>query len=235
MQRIAEELIERIKSKQNVDKARWLENYVKHDVKAYGVGIPEIRQIVQQTWSGKMEHTSIQEQTECVNQLIRHEYTEPKLAAILIVQLYWKSVEPAQFVPLISEWFDAGAISDWNVCDWLCVRILTPLLERDAGLCVTEFRKWNRHPSIWKARASLVPFAMAKTIDRHGDVIAAFSSVLIQRDERFCKTAVGWVMREYSKVDATYVAAFLEERKAWLTKEVIKNATKYMGSKCITQ
>lgn len=43
----------------------------------------------------------------------------------------------------------------------------------------------------------------------------------------FCKTAVGWVMRQYSKVDRELVAGFLDKNKEWLTNEVIINATKY--------
>jgi len=35
-----------LKSVRNADKAAWLENYVKHDIKSLGVGIPEIREIV---------------------------------------------------------------------------------------------------------------------------------------------------------------------------------------------
>ena len=43
----------------------------------------------------------------------------------------------------------------------------------------------------------------------------------------FCKTDVGWVMRQYSKADSEFVTNFLEKHKKWLTKEVIINATKY--------
>ncbi|HHJ50839.1 MAG TPA: DNA alkylation repair protein, partial [Phaeodactylibacter sp.] len=49
--------------------------------------------------------------------------------------------------------------------------------------------------------------------------------------ERFCKTAVGWVLREYSKVDEEFVLKFLSDFERWTTKEVVRNATKYIKRK----
>jgi len=66
-----------------------------------------------------------------------------------------------------------------------------------------------------------------KSISRHSKTIFSFSEHLIKREERFCKTAVAWVMRQYSKADNELVKTFLEKHEKWLTKEVITNATKY--------
>ena len=46
MENISKYIQDRISSRGNPDKAKWLENYVKHDIKSKGVGIPELRQIV---------------------------------------------------------------------------------------------------------------------------------------------------------------------------------------------
>lgn len=62
----------------------------------------------------------------------------------------------------------------------------------------------------------------------HSVTIHQFSSTLIKRHERFSKTAVGWVLREYSKYDIEFVTGFLESHKNWTTGEVIRNATKYI-------
>jgi hypothetical protein len=67
----------------------------------------------------------------------------------------------------------------------------------------------------------------SKFIESHTKTINLFSEELIKRPERFCKTAVAWVMIEYSKVDNKLVTDFLEKNKEWTTREVIKNATKY--------
>ena len=223
-------MIETIQAKQNTDKALWLENYVKHDIKSFGVGIPEIREIIKQFEKDiELNKSSIKVQFEFLNDLMKNDFTEPKLAAILFIQLYWKSKNAEDILNISSSWFENVWISDWNVCDWLCVRLLTPLLDKEPNLAVSVFNEWNKSQNLWKARASLVPFAQSKKIERHTETILQFSTELIKRQERFCKTAVGWVLREYSKADTKFVTDFLENHKEWTTKEVIKNATKYIG------
>lgn len=229
MNTYSKNILYKLKSVRNGDKAAWLEKYVKHDIKSLGVGIPEIREIVQSTEKDiLLTHKSISFQIQVLNELMEQVYTESKLASIIYLQLYWKNAESGLILKLISEWFENKWISDWNVCDWLCVRLISPLIDKDAENIIEELTIWNKSSYLWKARASLVPFAESKNISRHSKTILSFSEFLIKREERFCKTAVGWVMRQYSKTDSELVTSFLDKHEEWLTKEVIDNATKYL-------
>lgn len=202
---------------------------MKHEVKSKGVGIPDIRAIIKDANNEyKLAEKKISKQIELLNDLMSQEYTEDKLAAILYLQLFWKGKNERQTIDLVSNWFDKRLITDWNVCDWLCIRILPPLLDNWTEQTLIELKKWNNNENLWKARASLVPFAQCKTIDQYENIIKEFSSKLIKRDERFCKTSVGWVLREYSKINSDFVIRFLSEFENWTTKEVVRNATKYI-------
>jgi len=92
---------------------------------------------------------------------------------------------------------------------------------------IWKLKQWNRDPYLWKARASLVPFARAKYITTHSREIYQFSDTLIRRNERFAKTAVGWVLREYSKHDPEFVLDFLSKHVKHTTAEVKRNSLKY--------
>lgn len=229
MKEISKYIQDRLTLIGNHEKAKWLENYIKHDIKSKGVGIPEIRQIIKEVNKEyKLTEKQIPEQIELLNELMLQEYTEDKLSAILYLQLFWKNKNEKQTFELISKWFDNEWITDWNVCDWLCVRILTPLVDNWTNPTIKELKKWNKDKNQWKARASLVPLAQCKSIAQHEKIIRDFSIVLIKRDERFCKTSVGWVLREYSKIDQGFVTTFLSDYEKWTTKEVIRNAAKYI-------
>lgn len=222
-------IVNRIDEQGNSKKAAWLENYVKHSVKSKGVGIPQIREIVIDAAKKFDINTKpIPEQIDILNNLMKQEYTEHKIAAIIYIQLFLKDYSHEIIKP-ISHWFDNGYIKDWNVCDWLCVRILSPMIDSSPDLIIPELEQWNKNENLWKARASLVPFAQCKNISAHWNHINKFSQVLIKRDERFCKTSVGWVMREYSKKDKSLVADFLVKHSKYTTKEVVSNATKYFN------
>jgi 3-methyladenine DNA glycosylase AlkD len=222
---------DQISKKENKEKAEWLQNYIKHDLKSKGVGIPDIRQIVKEaTVKFSLNKQSQEYQLEVLNDLMQSSFTEDKLAAIIYLQLNWKTVGVEATLAAVESWFDNNWINDWNVCDWLCVRILTPVLDVKPDEAVTAFKSWYTSENLWKARASLVPFAQSKTIKNYTDLIYQLSSALIKREERFCKTSVGWVLRECSKFNSPFVDDFLQVHKEWMTPEVIKNAKKYKTS-----
>ncbi len=228
MKNIAKTIRQRMTDEGKPEKAKWLEQYVKHGVKSRGTGIPEIRKILQEIESEKScSKKTLPEQVELLNDLMAGVYTEDKLAAILYLQLFWKDKYPEESLSLISAWFDQNFITDWNVCDWLCVRVLTPLLDRWPGQTMTELKCWNKAQNLWKARASLVPFAQSRYLAKHRRPVQLLAEELIKRKERFCKTAVGWVLREYSKIDRDFVRKFLSTHEQYITREVVKNATKY--------
>lgn len=220
---------QRILKLQNPEKAAWLERYVKHDITSLGVGIPEIRNIVH---AAEKEFTigglPFDKQKQILDDLTAQKYTEYKLAAILYVQIYGNAYDPSLVLQMIGNWFDQEWINDWNVCDWLCVRVLSRMVDEYPEISIQVFNVWNESDYLWKARASLVPFAECQTLLYHIVTIIKFSNRLIRREERFCKTAVGWVLRQYSRHDAEAVKDFLSVNKEWTTKEVVKNATKYL-------
>ncbi|MCB0271042.1 MAG: DNA alkylation repair protein, partial [Calditrichaeota bacterium] len=64
------EIQQQINQRENRDKAKWLENYVKHDIQSLGVGIPEIRDIIRQAErEHRLTQLPISEQTEMLNDL----------------------------------------------------------------------------------------------------------------------------------------------------------------------
>lgn len=236
MKRISLIIRQELSKLHDAKKAKWLENYVKHDIKSIGVGIPKIRLVLQDIYKRKnINELSILEQKEILDELVKNEYTESKLAAIIYVQIFLKDSDVKFQLSMISNWFDKKWISDWNVCDWLCIRLISPLVDKYSKQTITELKKWNKDNYLWKARASLVPFAQCNTLEAHLKLVDMFNKSLIKREERFCKTAVGWVIREISKFDKSYVVKFLEDHNPHVTSEVKQNATKYFCSQKILQ
>ena len=211
------------------EKALWWNDYMKGEIPFLGVGTPDIRKLFLAGDRGaSYEDLPMNKQVALVNGLMRGQYAEEKLAAILFVQLFWLGKMKEGFlVNLMSDWFDDRLIFDWNTTDWLCVRILAPLIDSGEEEVIWKLKKWNRDSYLWKARASLVPFARAKTISLHGKTINRFADILIRRKERFAKTAVGWVLREYSRHDPDFVIDFLSRHVKHTTSEVKRNALKY--------
>ncbi len=222
-------IVDEIKQCGTIEKADWWSRYLKNTIPFIGAGIPEIRKILlERNHLEGLDQLAMNKQVSLVNRLIRGRFAEEKLAAILYIQLFWLGKQKNSFlINLISDWFDLRYIFDWNTTDWLSVKVLAPMIDSGDEKVIWLLKRWSRDSYLWKARASLVPFALAKTILDHSKEIERFADILIRREERFAKSAVGWVMREFSKHDVEFVLGFLSKHVRYTTSEVKRNALKY--------
>jgi len=237
MNQHAETLVQELEVRSVPQKADWWNSYMKGEIRFVGISIPEIRKLLLEKNSSEgLDQLPMNQQVSLVNGLMRTDFGEHKLAAILYIQLFWLGKQKNSFLMgLISDWFDDRYIHDWNTTDWLCVKVLTFLIESGDEQVIWTLKSWNRDAYLWKARASLVPFAHVKNIADHSKSIKLFSDILIRREERFAKTAVGWVMREYSKLDEAYVLDFFSRHVKHTSWEVKRNALKYYRQKMKNQ
>jgi 3-methyladenine DNA glycosylase AlkD len=229
MSHLRQIVFDEIKERATPDKAEWWTQYLKGEIPFLGVDTPEIREVfLNRDRESAFNELSMNKQVSLVNGLMRGEFAEEKLAAILYVQMFWLDKMKGSFLmSLVSDWFEDRHIYDWNTTDWLCIRILTPLVDSGDPQVIWKLKQWNRDPYLWKARASLVPFARSRYITQYSKEIGQFSDILIRRNERFAKTAVGWVLREYSKHDPEFVLDFLSKHVKYTNSEVKRNALKY--------
>jgi 3-methyladenine DNA glycosylase AlkD len=236
MNQHAETLVQELNVRSIPQKAEWWNHYMKGEIRFVGTSVPEIRKLLMELNSRiGLDQLPMNQQVGVVNGLMRSDFAEYKLAAILYVQLFWLREQKNSFLlSMISDWFTDRLIYDWKTTDCLSVKVLTPLVDSGDEHVIWTLKNWNCDPYLWKARASLVPFALSNHIRRHRKIIERSSDFLIRREERFAKTAVGWVMREYSKVDEEFVLEFLSRHVKHTTWEVKRNALKYYRKKLRT-
>lgn len=219
-------LIDEINKVANKSKSDWWNNYLQHTISFIGVGIPDIRKILKAWYS---EYFGKEDLSIIADNLIKLDIAEYKLAGILIYQefiLHDKSNE--EIINHVNGLFENEYIYDWNTCDWLCIRVLSDIIDDNDSKCIKALLEWSGKENLWHARASIVSFAQCKTLKMHLTELELPMARLIKRNERFAKTSVGWILREIYKFNKTFVKIFLKEHNRFLTKEVINNALKYM-------
>ena len=96
--------------------------------------------------------------------------------------------------------------------------------------CAKVISKWNNAKNVWQARASIVAFANLTKHSEYKLLMLGSCSKLIRRDERFAKTAVGWILRELSKTDKKIVTNFIEKHGRYFSKESLENGIKKLSS-----
>jgi 3-methyladenine DNA glycosylase AlkD len=198
-------------------------NYIKNEIDFLGVPLPTIRKIIKE-----MKQQNTQQDFELINLLFSKDYAEFKLAGICILENIVKTGKiDTKVLETVSGLFDSKYIFDWNTCDWLCVKVITPIVDKDNIHEINIILGWNNSKLLWKSGASVVPFAQSKNLNKYWTTIKPNLESSIQRIERFSKTSVGWVLRELSKNNLHEVVVFLKDNIKYLTIEVINNALKY--------
>ena len=207
----------------------WWENYVKHDTKFRGVRIPQIREKLEIWYKQEsIDELTLDEQLDLALSFFAEEYAEDKLSGILFLQIYlYDRFDYKALLPKFKLIFKKKYIYDWNICDWFCVRVLGAMIRKNGAPCAKAISEWNTAKNVWQARCSVVAFASLAKENNYTALLLGSSKKLIKRQERFAKTAVGWILRELSKVDKKIVVNFIKENKNYFSKESLKNSIKY--------
>jgi 3-methyladenine DNA glycosylase AlkD len=211
-------------------KKAWWEQYLKHRIEFYGVPMAEIRAAVR-AWAEPVGEPELRRAAAL--QLLEQPIAEEKLAGILVLQellLPFGGLDGARDLPLIAQRFDSGSIADWNTTDWLCVRVLGPLIELEGRPTAEQIAGWVDAPSLWRRRSAavaFVPLAGRPPTDlgfEVGDLVLGVCTTLAPDPERFIQTGIGWVLRDLSDVDADAVYTFLSDHHTVLSREAIRMA-----------
>jgi 3-methyladenine DNA glycosylase AlkD len=207
----------------------WWQNYLRGEIPFRGVGIPAIRDILAEwrTTTG-VAGWPVRRQLEIALALFAEAAAEDKLAGVLLLQNYLRTAfDWRELLPRYAELYERNFIFDWNTCDWFCVRVLGPTLQEQGMPFARALARWRSAPQLWQARSAAVPVVAVASDTSYHPTVATIGATLLRRDERFAKTAVGWIMREISRHDPAFVRGFLRTNLPRLTPESLRNATKY--------
>ncbi len=208
---------------------QWWEKYMKNVIPFRGVGIPRNRELLAE-WRKQngIDNWSLEDQLELALTFFKEPIAEDKLAGILFIQNYLYNKLPWNILlDRYAEIYEQELIFDWNICDWFCVRVLSSTIKENGKQCAKAITAWKDAEYLWKARSSVVPFVNLASDSSYYPYIQEACAVLIGREERFSKTAVGWILRDISKHDGPFVISFIDNYLKFFSKESLGNALKY--------
>jgi 3-methyladenine DNA glycosylase AlkD len=208
----------------------WFENYLKHVIQYRGVKSPEVSTIVSR-WRLEqgLNNLPTHAQLDIASSLMRQTMAEDKFAGIFYIQKYLLGhIEDKELISAIESLFKAGAFWDWSTTDWLCVRVVDPLVLRNGQTVARRVAAWHRSKVLWQRRASIVAFRGATKFKSYHSLIEGTISKLVIEDERFIQTAVGWVISDLSKTFPGVAQRIVDKHFERLSGEVIKRHTTYL-------
>jgi 3-methyladenine DNA glycosylase AlkD len=221
----------RLLEKANPGTRAWWEGYVKDSAPFLGVKMGDIRTTVHSWYQDQIaEILDLDQQLDLALLLFEGQYTEEKLAGTLYLQEILLPIDALNCPTDLSRLdniFTNGLIYDWNICDWFSIKVLGSLIKKYESACSEGISAWHDSDNLWQARASLVAYVPVAGHNEYYSLIEISCNQIIKRDERFAKTAVGWILRDLSKYDQGLVERVIRQNIKYFSVESLKNATKY--------
>ncbi len=233
------ELQERLQIKGNPDLQEWWESYLKHEARFRGLRMLDIQSIIHKWYlEFRLDSTlSVDEQKQLALSLFHEEYAEDKIAGIVFLQEILLPIDAIEWktdLPRFVELFTEGWISDWNVCDWFCVKVLGPIVEQQGKDCALAIAGWRHSDNLWQRRSSGVAFVnLASKGDGNFpgfmDMMFEICAETVKHDERFSQTGTGWLLHELNYTNEGRVKEFIESNLCSLSTEALNKATEKMA------
>ena len=120
------------------------------------------------------------------------------------------------------------ASRSWAYVDWLCTRVVAPIVEREPAQ-KRVLARWARDPDFWIRRSALLSLLPAL---RRGDGDFTFFERLavpmLGETEFFIRKAIGWILRDVSHRRPALTAGFARRYAARLSTVTWREASKYI-------
>ncbi len=178
--------------------------YMKIAKPFYGVKAPERKAIFKEARS----HTKI-ETSEQYIALIRWlwcgNFREEQYMALDVAEHY-KSFRNRNVFEHYVELLESA--DHWDTVDKIASNLIGPLLLSNPEL-KSHIYEWRQSENIWLRRASLLVHLKHK---QYTDIelLTETIALLANDEEFFIRKAIGWVLREYSKTNPTFVRHYLQ-------------------------
>jgi 3-methyladenine DNA glycosylase AlkD len=120
------------------------------------------------------------------------------------------------------------ASRSWAYVDWLCTRVVAPIVEREPAQR-RVLARWARDPDFWIRRSALL--SLLPALRRGEGDFALFERLavpMLDESEFFVRKAIGWILRDVSHRRPALTAAFVRRHALRLSTVTWREAAKYI-------
>lgn len=195
--------------------------YLKSDLQFLGVAMPHIRQVCQEFTTATA--VGRDDLLRLAAALWKRPYFECRALAVALLERRQKLLTAID-LKLLEQLTRAS--KTWALSDWIAIHIVGPILQREPAQ-IKHLDRWAQDDDFWVRRLALIcqRDAFSKgSGDWPGFVRRADG--MLEEKEFFLRKAIGWMLRERSKVAPDDVVAFVRPRRARMAGSTFREATR---------
>lgn len=202
---VVKELYERLSSVADPSRAVEMAAYMKNKFSFLGVSAPD-RRAIQNEWMKKYSSEIQSNFREFVQELYDQDYRELHQAGIDIFIKYSKSKLVESDIEIIRQLLITH--SWWDSVDLISKWILGDYLKQFPNKILDVINDHGNDENMWLNR-SVILFQLSYKEKTNFELLKALCIQHKHSNEFFIQKAIGWALREYSKVDSKAVVDFV--------------------------
>ena len=208
-------------------RAAGAKKYLKSDLEFLGVATPDWRRVLKGWLTGR-PNLGPQELLAVARELWSRPVFELRSFAVGLLVERVVLLTPDD-LGLIESWLRES--KTWALVDHLSVHAAGPLVERYPELAA-ELDRWAEDADFWVRRAAMLALLLPLRQGK-GDWkrFARYADAMLEEKEFFIRKAIGWILREVSKIDPERVRDFVAPRTDRISGVTIREAVKYLPAK----
>lgn len=216
-----EEIINTFVNKANAEKAIGMEKYMKNLFPFLGITSPERKLICKELLAKK----NLPEKSEAIKFskiLWNKNEREFQYVAMDLLDKYKKQLEVDDIV-----WIEKLIVTKswWDTVDFLATHLAGEYFKKHKNKIDLITNQWNKSDNIWLQRSSLL-FQLKYKNNTNSILLEKYILNLKNSKDFFIRKSIGWVLREYSKTNPSWVIQFLEKNE--LSNLSVREASKYL-------
>ena len=233
---LADSLKKTLKRKSNLKTKKWFDNYLKGSIVFRGIKRPAVF-IEVKKWVEKnnIQTYPIEQKLKLAEFLFSSPYAEDKFAGNMFVKdeviknsQHFSKQDSQMCLDHFNYFFKKEFFRDWCTTDWFCVGVLDPFIIKNKFFIAKQILKWKKSKNFWQRRASIVSFRKASLDKSYHPMIKDIIKDLVDEDQRFIQTGIGWVLSDMSKKYPQESERLFRKYMKKLHTEVIDRHTKHL-------
>lgn len=216
----------------NSERALRDQAYFKTPLRCLGVSKPEIDRLGRDLYKQSIKEAG-SPSMEVLQDLWDSDIHELRTLAVVIAGLIVAKEHPLASDYPFDRWVDT--CHSWDHLDALCIKVIGPMQCYDARLADQQ-RTWRTSSNRWARRASLVMHLPAiRKKKACYTVIEESCKRLASNEDFFIRKAIGWVLREISKVHPEVTVRIIQSVGDDLSPLSLREGTRHLDEEYLKQ
>ncbi len=197
-----------------------VQRFFKEQVASRGWRTAELRKVARRFHRVLLNEHGLDYLVSVADQLFRGRFLEETHMAVMLLERSVQECGPEHF-RLFDRWLDR--VENWSDHDALVHNLIGPMLADDPARAGIVFR-WAKAHNRWRRRAACVALIRGVRRGMFRAQVGRVTGVLLDDTDDMVQKGLGWLLREYAKVDAARAVPLLMKIRAKAPRLVLRTA-----------